>query len=74
MSALADHNGVSQQYVGHIIKLDWLSPEIMQAIIRGQVPATLSLDRLKKGFPLAWNEQQAKLGFSSLSNPTPSGN
>ena len=74
MSALADHNGVSHQYVGHIIKLAWLSPEIMQAIIRGQVPATLSLDRLKKGFPLAWNEQQAKLGFSSLSNPAPSGN
>jgi hypothetical protein len=38
-------------------------PEIMQAIMRGQVPATLSLDQLKKGFPLDWNEQQAKLGF-----------
>jgi hypothetical protein len=35
----------------------------MQAIVRGQIPATLSLDQLKKGFPLDWNEQQAKLGF-----------
>jgi site-specific DNA recombinase len=63
MRALAEKNGVSQRYVGHIIKLAWLSPEIMQAIIRGQIPATLSLYQLKRGFPLDWDEQRAKLGF-----------
>lgn len=63
ITALAEQNGFSQRYVGKIIKLAWLSPEIMQAIIRGQIPATLSLDQLKKGFPLDWDEQQAKLGF-----------
>jgi hypothetical protein len=31
----------------------------MEAIIAGNVPESLSLERLKKGFPLDWNAQHA---------------
>jgi hypothetical protein len=65
MHALAKEQGISPQYVGHIIKLAWLSPDIIRAILKGQVPATLSLDQLKKGFPLDWDEQRKVLGFSA---------
>jgi len=65
MKELAAKEGVTQRYLSHLIRMAWLSPEIMQAIIRGHVPATLSLDRLKKGFPLDWNEQWQTLGFTT---------
>ena len=65
MKELAAKEGVTQRYLSHLVRMAWLSPEIMQAIIRGQVPATLSLDKLKKGFPLDWDEQWRKLGFAS---------
>ena len=63
MSAIAKREAVTQRYVAHLIKLAFLAPDIMTAIIRGKVPADLSLDRLKKGFPLDWAEQRAVLGF-----------
>jgi site-specific DNA recombinase len=63
MSAIAKRDGVTQRYVAHLIKLAFLAPDIMTAIIRGKAPATVSLDRLKKGFPLDWVEQRKALGF-----------
>ena len=41
-----------------------LAPDIMDAIKQGKVPSGLSLDRLKKGFSLDWEEQRIALGFS----------
>lgn len=59
MAAIAKRESVTQRYVAHLIKLAFLASDIMTAIIRGRVPADLSLDRLKKGFPLDWAEQRA---------------
>ncbi len=63
MTELARQNGVTQRYVAHLLKLAFLAPDIIKVIIRGQVPADLSLDRLKAGFPLDWDEQRKVLGF-----------
>jgi site-specific DNA recombinase len=63
MSAIAKGDGVTQRYVAHLIKLAFLAPDIMTAIIRGKAPANVSLERLKKGFPLDWVEQRKALGF-----------
>ena len=71
MSLLAEKEGVTQRYIAHIIKLAWLSPDIIQSILRGQIPATLSLDTLKKGFPLDWHEQWQTLGFDKLTTSQP---
>jgi site-specific DNA recombinase len=62
-SAIAKREGATQRYVAHLIKLAFLAPDIMTAIIRGKAPANVSLDRLKKGFPLDWVEQRKALGF-----------
>jgi len=59
--------GVTQRYIALIIKLAWLSPNIMKAIFRGQIPAALSLDKLKKGFPFDWDKQWTFLEFDSTS-------
>ena len=64
MSELARQNNVTQRYIAHLIKMAFLAPDIMVAIKQGKVPAGLSLDRLKKGFSLDWEEQRIVLGFN----------
>jgi hypothetical protein len=66
MNELAKRRGVTQRYIAHLIKLAWLSPGIMHAIVHGQVPVNLSLDQLKKGIPLDWDQQWKILDFDSL--------
>ena len=64
VAALAKWARPCRRYVARIVRLALLAPDLMQAITRGDVPPALSLDRLKKGFPLEWKTQRASLGFS----------
>jgi site-specific DNA recombinase len=66
-AALARTEGISQRYITQIIKLAYLAPDIIGAIIKGNIPATLTLVRLKEDIPLDWNEQRSLFGFQ-LSN------
>jgi len=61
---LATQEHVAPSYIGTLIRLAFLAPDIIEAIVRGEVPVELSLDRLKKGFPLDWEAQRKTLGFS----------
>jgi DNA invertase Pin-like site-specific DNA recombinase len=61
---LATQEQVTPSYIGTLIKLAFLAPDIIEAIVRREVPVELSLDRLKKGFPLDWEAQRKTLGFS----------
>ena len=65
MTELATREKVTQRYIAHLIKLAFLAPDIMQAVARGEIPPGLSLDRLKKGFPLDWTQQRKVLGFKA---------
>jgi hypothetical protein len=65
MKALAEHEGVTQRHIAHLIQLAWLAPDFVRAIQTGKVPADVTLDRLKAGFPLVWAEQRDVLGFST---------
>ena len=64
MTELAKQEGLTQRYIAHLIKLAFLSPDIMKAINHGDIPPTISLDILKKGFPLDWEKQRETLGFT----------
>ena len=64
MKILAKQEDVTQRYIAHLIKLAFLAPDIIEAIIKGNIPPTLSLGRLKKGIPLDWEEQRQSLGFA----------
>jgi hypothetical protein len=44
-------------YVSGILRLTFLAPEIVEAILDGRQPAELQLDELLEGFPLEWDEQ-----------------
>jgi hypothetical protein len=51
---------VNATYVGRVLRLTLLAPEIVEAILDGRQPAELQLDDLLKGFPLGWDAQLAR--------------
>ena len=54
---LARAKGVAPSYVGRVLRLTLLAPEIVEAILDGRQPAELQLDDLLEGFPVVWDEQ-----------------
>ena len=56
---------VDRSYVGRIIRLTLLAPDIIEAIVRGDEPSGLSLERLVKGMPVVWEEQRERFGFAA---------
>ena len=61
---IAKSEGIAQRYIVRILKLAFLAPDIMEAIIAGRLPMNLTLTRLKKGFPMEWDQQRKVLGFT----------
>lgn len=64
LRAVAKEDGVTHRYVGRILPLPFLAPDIVEAILDGYQPLDLELDRFLKGIPLAWEDQRKLLGFS----------
>ena len=62
---IAKSEGITQRYIVRILKLAFLAPDIMEAIIAGRLPEDLTLTRLKKGFPMEWSKQRKVFGFTS---------
>ncbi len=63
-SEIAKQEGVTERYVSRIMRLAFLAPDIVEAILDGHQPADLELERLMKGVPVSWNEQRRALGVS----------
>jgi site-specific DNA recombinase len=62
---LAQRVGTDERYVSRLLKLAFLAPDIIDAILDGRQPRSLSLERLKKiELPLSWNAQRTALGFA----------
>jgi len=54
---------MDRSYVGRILRLTLLAPDIIMAILDGREPSGLSLGKLTKTLPLDWVEQRKALGF-----------
>ena len=65
-SAIAKEEGVTERYVSRIIRLAFLAPDIVEAILDGYQPVDLELERLMKGIPVSWDEQRRVFGFSRV--------
>ena len=50
---------INETYVGRVLRLTLLAPDIIEAILNGRQPARLQLKELFKGFPVGWQEQRA---------------
>lgn len=71
VDALAKQAGVAPSLVTRIVRLAFLAPDIVAAILKGQHPPGLSARQLMNGptLPLAWLEQRERLGFPARPEP-----
>jgi DNA invertase Pin-like site-specific DNA recombinase len=65
-AALAEREGVGPSYFTRLVRLGYLAPDIMQAILDGRQPRDLTADKLlaHSRLPLTWREQRMVLGFA----------
>jgi len=61
ISEIAAAEKIDRGYVGSILRLTLLAPDIVQAILDGRQPDGLALSDLLKPFPLDWKHQRAGL-------------
>jgi DNA invertase Pin-like site-specific DNA recombinase len=57
---------LSDAHVRRILRFGYLAPDIVEAIIEGRQPRSLTVKRLLRGIPCAWAEQRAAFGFGFL--------
>ncbi len=54
---LAQAIGRDNSYVSRIMRLASLAPQIIESVINGSLPPTLSATRARKAIPVLWEEQ-----------------
>jgi hypothetical protein len=63
---LAQSLGVDRTYVGRMLRLTSLAPDIVEAILRGDEPEGISLTKLRKNLPVRWDEQGKEYGLTGF--------
>jgi hypothetical protein len=58
ISAMAVAEKLDRGYLGCIVQLTLLAPEIVEAILDGRQPGGLGLPKLMRPFPLEWVHQR----------------
>lgn len=54
---------VNESYVGRVLRITLLAPDIVEATLNGRQPPGLQLNDLLKRFPLEWKVQSETFGF-----------
>lgn len=66
LNEIAQQHDCTQGYVGRVLKLSLLAPDIVAAILAGRQPRSMTLATLfARIMPLSWREQRMAFGFSS---------
>ncbi|MGA9539953.1 MAG: recombinase family protein, partial [Methyloceanibacter sp.] len=62
---IAAEEGVGSSYVSRLIRLSFLAPDIVTAILNGRQPASLTANRLMEDtrLPLAWKAQREQFAL-----------
>jgi hypothetical protein len=61
VTELAVGETLDRGYLGKILMLTLLAPDIVEAIMDGRQPPPLGVHVLRQGFPVEWGEQRADL-------------
>jgi hypothetical protein len=59
ISEIAAAEKIDRGYVGSILRLTLLAPDIVEAILDGRHPDGLGLPALLRPFPVLWGQQRA---------------
>ncbi|MFY7925889.1 MAG: hypothetical protein ACOVN5_08755 [Aquidulcibacter sp.] len=57
ISEMAKTEGIERGYLGSLLRLTLLAPEMVEAILDGRQPEGVTLPTLLEGVPVAWGEQ-----------------
>lgn len=64
LEAIARSQGHARDYFGVLLRLSYLAPDIISAILDGRQPAGLTRQKLARSpIPVEWSEQLQSLGF-----------
>jgi hypothetical protein len=61
---IAQKEGVTRRYVARLLRLGFLAPDIIAAILANRQPPQMTVDRLRGPIPLDWNEQRRLFGVN----------
>ena len=67
VTGIAAREQVTKSYVTRIVRLAFLAPDILGAVLDGTAPAHLTADRLTLGdvIPAGWNDQRRAFGIAA---------
>jgi hypothetical protein len=54
---------INESYVGRVLRLTLLNPEMVEAIVYGRHPAEVTLPALMRPFSVIWQEQTSSFSF-----------
>ena len=60
---IAQRHTLSEPHVRRLLRFAYLAPDIVEAIVEGRQPRTLTVKLLLQGIPLDWSDQRAAFGF-----------
>ena len=63
IAEIAAAEKINESYVGRVLRLTLLAPDIVEAILDGRQPAQMTLAVLVQRFPVGWTEQRKAPGI-----------
>lgn len=61
IAEIAGAEKINESYVGRVLRLTLLAPDLVEAILGGRQPAELTLAVLMRPFPVEWEAQKSAL-------------
>jgi len=65
INEIAKNDSVHRSYVGQVLPLAFLAPDIVEAILDGRQPRDLKVEQLLRSLPINWTLQRQVLGFQA---------
>jgi hypothetical protein len=62
IAEIADAEKINESYVGRVLRLTLLAPDIVESALKGRLPPGLQFHDLLQQFPVQWREQRARFG------------
>jgi hypothetical protein len=61
IAEIAAAEKINESYVGRVLRLTLLAPDIVEAVLNGRQPAQVTLAGLTEPFPVEWDSQHLSL-------------
>ena len=61
---IAQRFQLNEAHVRRILRFGYLAPDIVEAIVEGRQPRSMTVKRLLQGVPCVWADQRAAFGFA----------